>query len=84
VLFFDEADAIFGSRTTVGDAHDRYAAQEVDYLLKRLEAHRGLAILGAGTKEVFSENTLKQFYVVELSDESAGSDSRTDDEDREQ
>jgi hypothetical protein len=45
VLVFDEADAIFGTRTEVGDAHDRYANQEVSYLLSRVEQHPGVVIL---------------------------------------
>src|SRR5688500_4697072 len=49
VLFFDEADALFGERTTVKDAHDRYANLETDYLLQRLEQHRGIAILAVNT-----------------------------------
>jgi hypothetical protein len=45
VLFFDEADALFGRRTHVHDAHDRYANLEVDYLLQRVESFTGLVIL---------------------------------------
>ena len=45
VLLFDEADALFGKRTEVRDSHDRYANIEVSYLLQRMEAYRGLAIL---------------------------------------
>nr|WP_237447816.1 ATP-binding protein [Nocardioides flavescens] len=45
VLFFDEADALFGKRSEVKDAHDRYANQEVSYLLQRLEQFDGLTIL---------------------------------------
>ena len=45
VLVFDEADAVFGARTEVGDAHDRYANQEVSYLLSRVEQHPGVVIL---------------------------------------
>src|SRR5690606_25509728 len=45
VLFFDEADALFGKRTEVKDAHDRYANLEISYLLERMERFRGLAIL---------------------------------------
>jgi len=45
VLVFDEADAVFGSRTEVADSHDRYANQEVSYLLARIEAHPGVVIL---------------------------------------
>lgn len=45
VLMFDEADALFGKRTTVSDAHDRYANIEVSYLLQRIEAFRGILVL---------------------------------------
>jgi len=45
ILVFDEADAVFGSRTEVSDAHDRYANQEVSYLLSRIEQHAGIVIL---------------------------------------
>jgi hypothetical protein len=45
VLFFDEADALFGKRSDVGDAHDRYANIEVAYLLQRLETYDGIVIL---------------------------------------
>ena len=47
ILFFDEADSIFGKRTNVRDAHDKYANQEVSYLLQRIEAHPGLVILAS-------------------------------------
>lgn len=50
ILFFDEADAIFGKRTGVKDAHDKYANQEVSYLLQRIEAHPGLVILASNLK----------------------------------
>lgn len=50
ILFFDEADAIFGKRTNVRDAHDKYANQEVSYLLQRIEAHPGLVILASNFK----------------------------------
>ena len=45
LLVFDEADAVFGARTEVGDAHDRYANQEVSYLLARIEQHPGAVVL---------------------------------------
>jgi hypothetical protein len=45
ILLFDEADALFGKRSEVRDSHDRYANIEVSYLLQRMEAYRGLAIL---------------------------------------
>jgi hypothetical protein len=47
ILFFDEADALFGRRSEVKDAHDRYANIEVAYLLQRLEAHEGVSILAS-------------------------------------
>jgi SpoVK/Ycf46/Vps4 family AAA+-type ATPase len=50
VLFFDEADALFGRRTTVKDSHDRYANLEVGHLLQRIEKFRGLAILATNSK----------------------------------
>jgi hypothetical protein len=50
ILFFDEADALFGKRTEVRDSHDRYANIEVSYLLSRMEMHRGLAILATNMK----------------------------------
>ena len=45
VLLFDEADALFGKRTEVGSAHDRYANQEISYLLTRLQHFRGVAVV---------------------------------------
>jgi ATP-dependent 26S proteasome regulatory subunit len=50
ILFFDEADALFGKRTEVKDSHDRYANIEVNYLLQRMEDYRGLAILATNRK----------------------------------
>jgi SpoVK/Ycf46/Vps4 family AAA+-type ATPase len=47
MLFFDEADALFGKRSDVKDAHDRYANQEVSYLLQRIEKFDGLTILAS-------------------------------------
>jgi ATPase family associated with various cellular activities (AAA)/Winged helix domain, variant len=51
VLLFDEADALFGRRSEVKDSHDRYANIEVSYLLQRMEAYRGLAILTTNLKQ---------------------------------
>jgi len=50
LLFFDEADAIFGRRTEIKDAHDRYANIETDYLLQRMEQFDGLAVLATNRK----------------------------------
>ena len=50
MLFFDEADALFGKRSEVKDSHDRYANIEVNYLLQRMESYRGLAILATNLR----------------------------------
>ena len=50
ILLFDEADALFGKRSEVKDSHDRYANIEVSYLLQRMEAYRGLAVLTTNSK----------------------------------
>ncbi len=50
VLFFDEADALFGKRTEVKDAHDRYANLEVGYLLQKIEEFDGLAMFAANMR----------------------------------
>lgn len=50
MLFFDEADALFGQRTQVKDAHDRFANIEIDYLLQRMEQFDGIAILATNRK----------------------------------
>ena len=47
LLFFDEADSLFGKRSEVKDSHDRYANIEINYLLQRMESYGGLAILAA-------------------------------------
>jgi hypothetical protein len=51
ILLFDEADALFGKRSDIKDSHDRYANIEVSYLLQRMEAYRGLAILTTNLRE---------------------------------
>jgi SpoVK/Ycf46/Vps4 family AAA+-type ATPase len=51
LLFFDEADALFGKRTDVDQAHDRFADIEVSYLLQRLETYAGLMIMAMNTPE---------------------------------
>ncbi len=50
ILFFDEADALFGKRTDISDAHDKYANQEVAYLLQRIESYDGLVILATNQR----------------------------------
>lgn len=56
VLFFDEADALFGKRTEVKDAHDRYANEEISYLLQRIKQYPGLIIFSSKNKD-YSNNT---------------------------
>jgi SpoVK/Ycf46/Vps4 family AAA+-type ATPase len=51
ILFFDEADALFGKRTEVKDSHDRFANIEINYLLQRMEEYRGLSILATNRKQ---------------------------------
>jgi SpoVK/Ycf46/Vps4 family AAA+-type ATPase len=64
VLFFDEADALFGKRTDIKDAHDRYANQEVSYLLQRLEDLRGLAILATNSRTDVDRTLLTRAVAV--------------------
>lgn len=67
LLFFDEADALFGRRTEVKDAHDRYANLEVSYLLDRMERFKGLAILATNRRGDLDEAFLRRLrYVVEF------------------
>jgi ATP-dependent 26S proteasome regulatory subunit len=64
VLLFDEADALFGKRSDVKDSHDRYANMEVSYLLQRMEAYRGLAILTTNLKEAIDQAFLRRIRFV--------------------
>ncbi|MCS6828019.1 MAG: ATP-binding protein [Caldilinea sp.] len=64
ILLFDEADALFGKRSEVKDSHDRYANIEVSYLLQRMEAHRGLAILTTNMKNALDPAFLRRIRFV--------------------
>jgi AAA+ superfamily predicted ATPase len=64
ILFFDEADALFGKRTQVQNAHDRYANQEVSYLLQRIESFDGLIILASNFKNNIDEAFLRRFQAL--------------------
>jgi hypothetical protein len=67
VLFFDEADALFGKRTEVKDAHDRYANVEIAYLLQRMETYRGLSILATNLRANVDQAFLRRLrYVIDL------------------
>ena len=61
ILFFDEADALFGKRTSVRDAHDKYANQEVSYLLQRIEDYNGLVILATNMKNNIDDAFVRRF-----------------------
>jgi SpoVK/Ycf46/Vps4 family AAA+-type ATPase len=64
VLFFDEADALFGKRTEVKDAHDRYANVETSYLLQKLEAFEGLAVLATNLKKNIDPAFMRRIEVL--------------------
>jgi SpoVK/Ycf46/Vps4 family AAA+-type ATPase len=64
VLFFDEADALFGQRTQVKDAHDRYANIQIDYLLQRMEQFDGVAILATNRKHDLDSAFLRRLRFV--------------------
>jgi hypothetical protein len=64
ILFFDEADALFGKRSEVKDSHDRYANIEVNYLLQRMEDYRGLAILATNRKSALDSAFLRRLRFI--------------------
>jgi SpoVK/Ycf46/Vps4 family AAA+-type ATPase len=64
ILLFDEADALFGKRSEVKDSHDRYANIEVSYLLQRMEAYRGLAILTTNQRQALDPAFLRRLRFV--------------------
>jgi len=64
VLFFDEADALFGKRSEVKDSHDRYANIEINYLLQRIEAYRGLAILATNMKSSLDQAFMRRLRFI--------------------
>ena len=64
ILFFDEADALFGKRTNVQSSHDKFANQEVSYLLQRIEEFSGLLILASNYKSNIDEAFLRRFHSV--------------------
>ena len=67
ILLLDEADAVFGKRTSVKDSHDRYANMEFKYLLRRLGKFEGIAILAGRGRANFDAAFLKRFrWIVSL------------------
>jgi len=67
ILFFDEADALFGTRTEAKDSHDRYANIEVNYLLQRMEDYAGLAVLATNRRNALDGAFLRRLrFVIEF------------------
>jgi hypothetical protein len=64
ILLFDEADALFGKRSEVKDSHDRYANIEISYLLQRMEAYRGLAVLTTNMQSALDTAFLRRIRFV--------------------
>jgi SpoVK/Ycf46/Vps4 family AAA+-type ATPase len=64
VLYFDEADALFGKRSEVKDSHDRYAIIEIGYFLQRMESYRGLSIVATHTKDSIDTAFLRHIHCV--------------------
>lgn len=64
ILLFDEADALFGKRSEIRDSHDRYANIEISYLLQRMEAYRGLAILTTNMKNALDSAFLRRIRFI--------------------
>ncbi|WP_019867404.1 ATP-binding protein [Methylovulum miyakonense] len=64
ILFFDEADALFGKRTDIRDAHDKYANQEVAYLLQRIEGYNGLVILASNQRGNIDDAFVRRFHAI--------------------
>ena len=64
ILFFDEADALFGKRSEVKDSHDRYANIEINYLLQRMEAFSGLAILATNMKSALDSAFMRRLRFI--------------------
>ncbi|MDR3525848.1 MAG: ATP-binding protein [Rhizomicrobium sp.] len=64
ILFFDEADALFGKRTDVRDAHDKYANQEVAYLLQRIEIYSGLVILASNQRANIDDAFVRRLQAI--------------------
>jgi AAA+ superfamily predicted ATPase len=64
ILFFDEADALFGKRSETKDAHDRYANQEIAFLLQRVESFDGIAILASNLRENLDDAFARRFESI--------------------
>ena len=67
ILFFDEADALFGKRTEVSDAHDRYANIETSYLLQKMEEYEGIVVLATNLRQNIDDAFTRRIrFIVEF------------------
>lgn len=67
VAFFDEADALFGKRSKVKDAHDRFANKETSYLLEHMERLKGVLILATNSRNCLDEAFIRRLrYIIEI------------------
>ena len=66
ILFFDEADALFGKRSEVRDSHDRYANIEISYLLQKMDAYQGTAILASNLRQHMDESFIRRLAFTVL------------------
>ncbi|MEM7038992.1 MAG: ATP-binding protein, partial [Bacteroidota bacterium] len=64
ILFFDEADALFGKRTSMNSSNDRFANQETAYLLQRIEAHPGIVLLASNLRDNLDAAFSRRFQAV--------------------
>jgi SpoVK/Ycf46/Vps4 family AAA+-type ATPase len=64
ILFFDEADALFGKRSEIRDAHDRYANIEINYLLEKIEEIIGINILSTNSRQNVDEEFLRRMNFI--------------------
>lgn len=69
VLFFDEADALFGRRSAVKDSHDRYASSEVEQLLRKIESYPGIVILSTNLQEQVDDSLVPRLRTVDFTEE---------------
>jgi SpoVK/Ycf46/Vps4 family AAA+-type ATPase len=64
ILFFDEADALFGKRTQVRDSHDRYANVEISYLLQKMDEYQGIVVLATNLRKNMDEAFMRRLHVT--------------------
>ena len=64
ILFFDEADALFGKRSEVKDSHDRYANAEINYLLQKIEEHEGIVVLATNLRKNIDSSFVRRMHFV--------------------